>query len=102
MDAGEITLVAITLTLVGITAYFAYSINSKLKNPYTSTASVGVLSYSSKLAELFTTVLVAYLPISLIWMGFFISILSANSAFIIPSLAAIVSCFAMGGLEFVY
>ena len=102
MDGGETAIIVITLILVGITAFFAYSINSKLKSPYTSAASVGVLSYTSKLAEVFTTVLVAYLPISLIWMGFFISLLSANSAFIIPSLAAIVSCFAMGGLEFVY
>jgi hypothetical protein len=91
MDGGEIALVSIVSVLALISIVIAGVTISKIPSTGVAGTSAGVLSAAATWAEFFTSVTVAYLPISLIWIGVILSIVTANTSFFIPTFAAVFS-----------
>ena len=91
MDRVEIALVSIVGLIALVSAIGAFYVISKIPATGVAGTSAGVLSGSALWAEFFTSVTVAYLPISLIWIGVILSIVTANTSFFIPSFAAVFS-----------
>jgi hypothetical protein len=91
MDGGEIALVSIVSVLALISIVIAGVTISKIPSTGVAGTSAGVLSGSARWAEFFTSMTVAYLPISLIWLGVILSIVTANTSFFIPTFAAVFS-----------
>jgi uncharacterized membrane protein YedE/YeeE len=73
------------LSLIGM--YFS------LKNLKTNTSvSIGVISDYSKWAQFAASIFVAYLPVSLVWLGLFLTMITAQHSFLIPTLASGLTC----------
>lgn len=72
---------------------------SKVPAGINSGPSVGVLSFAAGQGELFTSVFVRFLPISLVWLGILLSALTANINFIIPSLMSIATIGLIAALQ---
>jgi uncharacterized membrane protein YedE/YeeE len=75
------------LSLIGM--YFS------LKNLRASTSSIGVISDYSKWAQFTASIFVAYLPVSLVWLGLFLTMITAQHSFMIPTLASGLTCIAL-------
>ena len=64
-------------------------------------ASIGVNSEYAKWAEFVTSIFTSYLPISLIWLGVFLTMITAQNSFMIPSGAAGLACVVVKIFDFV-
>ena len=56
-------------------------------------------SFLSKTSELGVALLVAYLPIALLWLGPLLSVLLLKSYFMIPTAGSIITFFLVGALD---
>jgi len=86
-DSNSFLYILAVVTSIGALGFSWYTI-SAIPN---KAAAVGVDSGLSRNIETFIPLFVSYLPSALMWMGFFLTILTFNSAFMIPTYASAVT-----------
>jgi len=99
MTAGQTAIIAVVGILFLISIPLAYSAVRGMSNSFNTGASLGVNSSMAKYAEWFTSLFVVYMPISLVWLGVLLTIITSQYYFTIPTLATIPTCFIISALE---
>ena len=98
MTAGQtaifVTVVILTVLSVGLVKLYSPTVAT-----FNAGTGLGVNSGSARNAEFFTSLFVVYMPISLVWLGILLTIITSQYYFTIPSLATIPTCLIISGLE---
>ena len=98
MTAGQTALLVIVVILTaasfGLARYYSPSVAT-----FDAGTSLGVNSGMARNAEWFTSLFVVYMPISLVWLGVLLTIITSQYYFTIPTLATIPTCLIISGLE---
>ena len=87
-DSNSMLYIITVVASIGALGFSWYTISAIQPNKM---ARVGVDSKLSQRVELLIPIFVSYLPSALMWMGFFLTILAYNSAFMIPTAASAVA-----------
>jgi len=98
-DAGQTVVISVSAVLFLISIGMMFFGFRRL-DATPAGASIGVNSQYSKWAEFVTSIFTSYLPISLIWLGVFLTMITAQNSFLIPSGAAGIACIAVKIFDF--
>jgi len=98
MTAGQTAILVIVVILTaasfGLARYYSPTVAT-----FNAGTGLGVNSASATTAELFTSLFVVYMPISLVWLGILLTIITSQYYFTIPSLATLPTCLIISALE---
>ena len=92
MDTATIIMTVVVGGLVLVSLIFMGISALMVPKAFNSGTSLGVNSVLSNSSELLMSLFVVYFPISFIWLGGFLIILTGNFSFAWPSLGAVVAC----------